>query len=182
MACLTPVLRRHLFRPQEISICERLKRILYIIVLICKYSRSFTRIKIKLKMYIVCTNPCGFVRSVWTYVRRSVVLCLPTIKRTPVYCCRIGFRVVWAENKSRPSEMTNATVSINYVGLSPTRGRCWRGGGNGSIVKRINTRCLVKNVKFMTLVFAGKWIKKQQKKKKKKAQNDKIAITRTCLQ
>lgn len=55
--------------------------------------------------------------------------------------------------------MTNATASINYVGLSVAEGK-WI-----NREARLYMRCLVKNVKFMTLVFAGKWIKKERKKK-----------------
>jgi len=57
--------------------------------------------------------------------------------------------------------MTNATASINYVGLSVAEGK-WI-----NREARLYMRCLVKNVKFMTLVFAGKWIKKERKKKQK---------------
>lgn len=70
--------------------------------------------------------------------------------------------------------MTNATASINYAGLSVVE-RKWI-----NREARLYMRCLVKNVKFMTLVFAGKWIKKERERKKnKKVKNDKIAITRT---
>lgn len=55
--------------------------------------------------------------------------------------------------------MTNATASINYVGLSVAEGK-WI-----NREARLYTSCLVKNVKFMTLVFASKWIKKKRKKK-----------------